>query len=595
MAKLSAAPGAVLGLAVALASQTRVPFAGTSTGLDGKPLGNAQVVCAWVPLDLEYGPPDRREATSDAQGRFATDLIAGNAYVVWAIGPAGPGGLREVMTPRDEAPGRPHVELRTNLELGPTKLDVRGTAPWLAEGPLALRILVARGVSLGPDVPIPGDGEIKLPPLPSDTFAVSLVDGRGQPIESRVAESVPHAVIEWTPPRTVAIEAVDEDGRAVAGVCILTEHDVRMGPVRLLEIEAAALHHGERTIATTDADGRATARIPWRDEANNVLLFARKAGHGTAFVGLWNRARYGAPETVPDDPKEPVRFVLPAGERTTVAVRNQRDADRVGVRFQTFHRWWHPRLGGGSVHQTEGLPAAGDTFWCSPSTSSGRARAVFAGFRAQVVPLRIAAAVEGNTTPLPDLDLAALRHLRVRAESRDGAPISGAIVVVTTARPDLHPDQLPRVATDANGRAELLVADGAQGVYATTREAHGRVLVSDAAGARELRIVMEPLATATLRIVDAADAPVASARLQGKASFAAGDRDDPARAHLAALAAANLSGRLAPLRTDRDGRVTVHFPAPPGAVYQIVASHGGRKSDPIDLRAGDEVQTLRLK
>lgn len=583
---------AALVLAAMLPAQTRAPFTGTLRDESGTPIAAATVTCVFTPDFATLGEPDRVLATTDAQGRFRADLVVGEAYMVWAIGPADADRQCAIARPCREGAAGKTLELVADARWVPTKLQITGSAPWTKDGPLALRFLTADCTALGPDITFPGDGTIGLPTLPTAQVSVLLLDGRKQPLASLPLDLDATAKIALPPPREVVLEAVDPDGKPLAGVQIW--RTVFPGRVEAGPIPGACypgLPWPQCLIAVTGADGTAPARLP---ESQSGLMHAHLARHTDSISGL---ADADGVHRIHDgnqaEDEGPIRFVLQPAEPTTLRVRGV-DTGRLQVVFRSGFPFRYANRAGLLPLAFPAAPRDG-VFACDgPSAASG------AGARVQLaatspLPRRIVAMPFATGTELPELDLAKLRPFPLTVVDADGRPVPCAHVGVTTHTQGFPVYWHDRFVTDGEGRAELLIDDKCDwDVYVSTGTAHGVQVVGQDDPAAPLRTALEPLARCAFAIVDEAGRPVRGARMEF-AGFSFGGRatDEAGKALDRIASDVNpLATRL--LRSNAAGELQVRFADRDGLVMRFTVRLGNRTSAEFTLRAGEQPQRIVL-
>ena len=105
---------------------------------------------------------DRVEITTDAEGAFAAELLAGSPYVGWAIGPVDVHGERWITSVCNLPCAGRQVDLVAVRRARPHRVTLRGVTPWRDHVPPALRLLVDGRHPLTFDRPLSGDGTFEL-------------------------------------------------------------------------------------------------------------------------------------------------------------------------------------------------------------------------------------------------------------------------------------------------------------------------------------------------------------------------------------------------------------------------------------------------
>lgn len=566
-------------LASALAAQQRAPFSGRVLDQQGEPIANAAVTCVFEPDFTALGASDRASTTTDASGHFALDLVPGRAYVVWALGPADAQGDRATVHPSDEAAGGKQLDLIADERRGPMRVGIRGTNPWLVDGPLGLRLLLTEGVAAGPDLPIPGDGEIRLPPWPGEFAAIALLDGRQQPLQLLHLDrtlSEPR-VLQFAAPCAVAVLAVDANGQPVARAEILSAPPAANFTPRVQRIDQPyyPLRPEWRTAARTDAAGRAVVRLPAMAAGSTKLLVRRG---DLARLVLWD----GVPRP---DPAQPLLLTLQGGGAARLRV-----------------------LGLGALH-------ADVAFWDGLTLSHAKQQddqvAVFAstaptplraGLMAIVqvrgeasLPVPVVAAQLSRDGQFADCDLARLSRVRIDVVDAGGRPAACAQLGVTVPGSSWKVYWHHRLVTDAAGRAELLVDRSRDWcLCAVAGDACCIRLLQQGGQLAAMRMVLEPLACMTLSLVDAGDRPVRGARAVwdgGGGRLAAADLLARSRGGIAATLDIGWIGRP---RSDAHGSLRIRF-LEGGLQTLFRVRLGELTSEPLRLQAGEQPRRVVLQ
>ncbi|HEX5051947.1 MAG TPA: hypothetical protein VFZ65_09260 [Planctomycetota bacterium] len=579
-------------LVPAAAAQQRAPCTGFVRAPDGSALAGANVVCARRP---DSGEPDRREVTTGADGSFDVELAIGGIYFIWAIGPADDAGRRAVVLPVDEAAAGRTLALDATLLLAPVRLDVRGTAAWLADGvgggPLALRIAVADRIALGPDLPIPGDGPVPLPALPVDRFDVGLVNGRGEVVSLLSIDTTIEAVAAFPAARAVDVAVTDADGAAIAGAKVLRLDVPDLPPARA----RAETTRWASLAAITDAHGRARCLVP---TGSRMLFAAAHDGRKPAISGWFEGRRFENGKLVAkDDPDQALGFVLEPGQAAIVRVLGTDEHDRPDVRFFDYQLLRLGRHSTAVLRQYPGAAGPDGRYSCDAMATTATQTALVQVARAQPTPhltyATTAPAAPGK--PMFDVDLRTLRTFPVEVVDGDGAEVPGARVAAQAlGSGTLAP--LCELVTDLRGHAELRLADEGYSLHATTPTAYG-VALAPTGRKGPLRIVVQPLATIRVRVVDRKQRPVPGARVEMRARVT-GVGAQPTEASERTLFAAGERNcaRFACRRTGADGELTVRYvAAEANARFELVATRGAGTSGPVPMQPDDGVQVLTLR
>jgi hypothetical protein len=576
--------GAVLVSCAALAAQQRAPCTGVLRTADGAPLAGAEVTFAFEPGIVTPGERDRVTATTDQQGHFAGELVLGNVYTVWAIGPADEKGVRAMCRPAANAAAGWPLELAAADRRGPVRVQVAGTAPWIAEGPLALRVCVAGPLALR-DVPVPGDGPIALPPCPTDVVALALLDGRGGIISVRTIDLATPAVV-FAAPREIDVIAHDDQGAALAGVRIVQSAQSAVPQVETL-LDSSQL--GDRLLAITDAGGRARVRAPFtQDGLRFLLLHADAPGHSRAIAGWANGKRLAPPHgAIPAD-DDPLEFELPLAPPTQARI--------AGLPGSGASGWYRQQVDavfatGNTEMQCVAVPGVIRDGTCTMPAS------VHGAFMRLCVPqsggVHTSAWCYGKGELCP-IDLDALRTFQLVVVDDVGQPAAGTQIGIASTGGSSRIEWLDRFALPADGRIALRLPYQDLVLYAATAAAHGAAVVSNGRAPGELRIVLQPIPVVTLRAVDEAGAPVAGARVEWL-NRAFRTKSKEAEDHELDRISFERGVRLLGLAcSDATGMLRLPFPAR-ASEWQVKVRAGARRSTLFALQPGTALQAVVVK
>lgn len=197
-------------------------------------------------------------------------------------------------------------------------------------------------------------------------------------------------------------------------------------------------------------------------------------------------------------------------------------------------------------------------------------------------PLRVA-----GFTQEEHLDFTTLRRLAVQVVDAAGRPAPFATVGLSHGLQGYPVHWTTHLATDAEGRAELLVMEGDCELYAITDDAHGYLAVTDAA-VTEARIQLQPLASVRMRVVDADGQPVAGALVEARSTTVPNEG-------IRCFAHACFRDPFRGLVSDADGFLFVRVPRELTG-EECTAQANGKVSDRVRLEPGrEEVIELRLR
>lgn len=561
---LPAVPFALL--AAALPAQARAPFTGCVLDAERKAIAGAQVTCVFAPGSMSPGAPDRVQGATDGEGRFALQLVVGNPYLVWALGPADAQGRCAVLEPDCIGAGGKVLDLIAGEQRSAVLLRVRGTAPWQQHGPLTLRLLLSGSCAVA-DLPLPGDGPLRLPVLPEAAITVQLLDGRGRLVHGSALDLDAQPAIDLPPPQAVPVLATDEMGRPLAGVAVL---------------------YGEQVFAVTGEDGKATLHLA----EGGGWLRAHLAGRGDAASGWMRGMRFHNGQQVADE--GPLKFELAPAEPIAVRVLGLAPGERVEVAARSSFRFRY-RNGAGAWSAEYPATAIGDDFRFDGASPVDGTAAVVQVFDQDATPHRVVAGAQGLGLRLPDIDLAALRRMPIQVVDEQGRAAACAQLRVADAGPGHPVSWYAHLVTDAGGRAVLRFDRRADYiVYAWTEAAHAAVVVAKEQPSAGLRLVLQPIATGRIRIVDATAEPVAGARLLDRGGSFRSSASRTAAGALAKASVAMLQERLRRLRSGGDGWIELPLPEG-GDTVRCQAQAGARKSDLFTPKPGTAMEPIVVR
>jgi hypothetical protein len=200
----------------------------------------------------------------------------------------------------------------------------------------------------------------------------------------------------------------------------------------------------------------------------------------------------------------------------------------------------------------------------------------------QAPPRRVA--LKGTFEPVPTIDLGKLRQMDLRTVDEHGVPVPGAVVAVAEDEGGQFFYWQDRFAVDMAGRASLLLDAGEWIVYAMTSDSHGVAVVHSGDAAATVRVVMRPLPTMRLRVVDAAGKPVPFARVQLMRKTG-GRPPDGENGEIRSRIAFDTRGYLGKRLSGADGRLTTVALDGEGCSFTVKVVAGERESAPFELRA----------
>jgi hypothetical protein len=591
-------PFAVALLGALLHAQARAPFTGTVCDEAGKPLANAEVTCVFVPDFGALGELDRVTTKSDDGGRFRMQLLVGSSYTVWAIGPAGDRGVRSVVWPRPDGAGGKTLDLMADERREPAKLQVTGISPWMADGPLSLRVFIAGSCPVG-DMIIPGDGTVHLPPLPVAQIRIALLDGKGITIDAVRCDLEVTNSITFGEPTEVAFAAQDGDGKPLAGVQVIERRfGVGSQTFDRLADQYVSRVTPLRVIGVTGATGSGVGRVA----GEPGLLCGRLPGHADSWSGWMRvpmpRAEAATVSRVHDGKQAAddgaVIFVLRPTELRSLRVVGLAERERADVWFrgESPYRF---RNGAGVIQYL--LPPA-PTDGAAAADGAAVGTDAFANVRLvsdSPVPRRLAVLRHG-AGQLEDLDLAKLRRFSLSTVDVNGRAAPGIHVGIAPAPDSYLVSWSARFVTDAEGHGELLTDDRFDWfVYATSGTASAGCVIAKTDAPGTLILKLEALPTLRLLVTDGDGRPIRGARLEYGGGGLGAKSADAVGKGLDAVASSGNSTMLSLLRSNAAGELIIPFVERVGVGTHFKVVSGSRKSGDLMLQSAAETRRIVLE
>jgi hypothetical protein len=186
--------------------------------------------------------------------------------------------------------GRERLELRARASVEPSRPKITGLQAWQELAPFRVRVHPCAQVDLAIEADVTADGDVALPPLPPGAPCAELLDKAGATLhgwtylQTNGESPVP-------PPQQLPLLAVDADGKPVAGARILHRSaDLRRWDGGFL---STGPRERWRLVATTGADGKATALLPLAadptqpdQKPDSLVLLAQQDGCADSHSGF---------------------------------------------------------------------------------------------------------------------------------------------------------------------------------------------------------------------------------------------------------------------------------------------------------------------
>ena len=580
---------ALLALATTLPAQARKPCFITVVDDDDEPLAGAAVTLAFSPGWGAPGVDDVVRVTTDSRGRCQPDLVVGRLYTVWGISKAQPDGSRLVTEPTDRGSCGAVVRLtachrQVNRQVTISGLDDGAAGPdtRLVHLPLPIASLAEELVSAA--------GHTEVPPSPWATTWIGLRDRNGALLQIRAIEPWDQTPkIEFLTPRAMTLQVVDAQGAPIENVSVSMPLSARRQADSVL---GARYRNCLRTV-TVGPGG--DLRVP-DHEAPGFLprwMSVSAPGFEPKIVAV-------APDRGGES-QSPTKVVLAPARDVTIRLLGLADDGPVAAQLLV-------RVEASSPDQNmtvgESLPmsfadgALHAAVWASvrscqlvaqlpPRTGSGLPRHL--------------SLPERNSVPAADaVRIDDLRAFTIEVNEVGGGRCGAAEIAVVQVTEGFNiSDSLAiQAVADVAGRCELLLGDGAWGIYATDGRSHVLEFIEPDQLGRTMVLQLEAIPTATFRILDASGAPVPNARFephQSQRSGFSGVLRGPKGWTKEALAARVAYPLVLGPRSDRAGMLVVPVQdwRPWEAGFRVRA--GARVSDPIQFPVGASAVDVVVK
>lgn len=603
---LAIVAAAAAGVAQRPPAERREPTFVNVVGADRAALPFAAVTFVGCVPEFDGGPIDRVEAVADARGRVTVKLRADLCYAAWAVGQGAAAG---------ESPGAAAVssvegffaagamlELRCDEVLEPRRVRIEGLEAWQAHGPFALSVL---GWNRAADFEVPVvDGVFTLPPSPLckpvqiGVLCLELRDGAGAPLLWSQGLDDPLVV---PPPQTVELVAVDEHDKPLAGVT-MRQRVGQLQPWRL-DGYGGATRNRFRELGRTDAQGRLRVLVPYAEPplaspgVGELLFFADAPGRAQVVGGVRQRAIYVQDRRVSEWQGDALQFKLvkcaplagkwrpvPAGtiaQLQTVAKLWSSDNG-----FMHDHRSWAVPVDPSGAFSFAGVPldlnSARVSLW-HPQGS----------LLAPLVPAESARRLPA--TFAPGEAAAPLTEVSVQVRDAHGGPARGGVLQVgpgNRSGTQLR-YSIARVPLDTAGTARMLVPPGPIALLAAT--AHGFVgqLLVVPERSIDCELQLQPFARMPVRLLDAADRPVADATARVMRASMRGS-SDPVQGLILGMES-HVRWRMSQLRTGADGRLSIPFVPCEGISLHVALRCEQGTTPSFELEAIDAELEVRLQ
>jgi len=616
MKELRASPRlalAALTFAAAGFAQGRAPLVGEVVRQDGAPLANATVTLVEDDADLVgIDPVDVVEVTTDDRGRFVAKTLRGARYTGFAVGPEVDGAAAVCAPVPQLACGGP-VTLRATRTDRRCRVVLPNLDTWGDVASLRFRMSWTCCPGHYVDLPISPDGSIDLPPVVA-TADTELVTTDGA-LLTRIAVLLgtdPAALMPASD--TFAIAVVDERGQAIEGAVVTVQQfEFKRTPFALERIE-----HRLRPTAETDANGRAQLPCEFFQFAGGstpttLVVTAVKQGYEEGAAGWLNGQPFADGEVVAKQDVAPLTITL---SKQSEPLEGRASTSLVGK-----HAWLFTRAdiedqanrGRAMSHvpRRYRIEFGADGSWRAPHlpSTSGELALRLPPVDGRRVLLR------PTTWPeLPAADLSECQRLDMQVLDATGGPANTASVLfVPGDAAAIEYAHAVALAPDQAGRLEVVLQRGEWTLLAMDATTWTHVELSQWSPDERLELRLQPKPSRRVRVLDAHGEPVAGAAFQpGNSRGVVGGRFVPVgRARpqpadgigiglsrlLDEMGWNGLSQHVQTVNTDSRGEATLHFLPWPGCDPEVYAWLGDTRtrSKSKRLTAGDDVIEFQLR
>ena len=558
----------------------RAPCTGVVHDANGAPLPAARLTFAQE-VSQRFGRDlDRVETISDGQGRFSADLVLGSPYVVWAASkPEADGTQWSSAVTMDGVAGRT-LELHADRRRAPSRIALTSVSPWSKQVTVFLRVLIGGRYQVGPDLPIPGDIKVPLPPLPDGEANFALVDDKGQVLcwSDVVAEDT--QTVAFPVPRLTTCETVDANGDALADVGIRVEGCAAPGAPNAFDDFPGMFVAAPGIVAHSDHDGRRTLLLPANTD---TLVVASLRGHGERIAGFIDGRLFVGDHM--GDASSPLRFEMGRQAPRTWGISGLgtglscRTAFAVSYSFRTLTAW-----GVGEILEPVDFVqgAATTEVFGGNSVVYGHARMES---RSDAPPPRVV-----SRPGLAPLDLTTLRSHVIQVVDSRGQPVPFAQIAIAMPGQHFPKRWCDRGVTDADGKLQVLHDDAAWIIVATDGVAVGKLVLQPAEPTTETVLHLLPPRAALLRIRGPDGAPVGDARIRNDES-----RGGPSiLVHDESAWALDLTIDALQLTARSDGSGLMRIPMRGDDTCSARIGIGALGSEVVTIKAGDEEIAVTL-
>ena len=483
-----------LTIAASLCAQARHAAFVRVLGSDGRPAVGAKVTCVGPPGPFEVeATADVIEVETDARGRAQPRLLAQRRYTAFAHAPRADGGHELGVSWAGVTSGR-ECRLLLQQERLPTRVVVEGQEAWRERGPLRCFLLPRECVGFAP--PLLGAA---LPPLPAGSV-IEVRDREGEPLWSSTG---PSALVvrdggdllaaTLPPPQSLGVRVLDSSSQPVADA-VLWQAIERTSLHRRTHLWELQPLPAWRPLGRTGEDGRCTVSLAVgvRDGrvTDDLCIEARRDGYASGRAGtIANQSAFANGVAItPADGVLPITLAAPEPIRVhppttySMVVRGvtrgatARSGQEGPVVVQT------------GVDGKAQLPLARDL------TASR-----LAWIRAGDGPPGLSVV---EPEPQGSFVMAPLRELRVHVTDALGGPARGQVVTVGAWTRDWFGCDVPMLA-DPAGKLPLRVGRGTWFVWCQDGSSVAWRMIEDGTDDVDVALAMQPLPTASLRLVDA--------------------------------------------------------------------------------------------
>jgi hypothetical protein len=572
------------------------PLVGQAIDGQGKPVADATVVVSWRPRGLiQLAEAVHVTARSNARGYFVAKVPPDLPLLAWAHTSPDADGIYTFCEAVECSAATQRLQLVIDCALTVERISIRGLEAWQDIGPLTLHHYPIDRSSYSEPVALPdnpAEEAVIIPPCSQAAPQLELRTPRGHVFLAFRDQ------LDLPAPVEVPVVTKDEAGNPRAGVTIWH---------RTNDSSAYGRAWGEgghredwRPVATTDAEGKATALLPLKssplESAQSqhwLVLRASAPGYADTHSGWQGKEMFIDGQKQAEEQSKDLQH-LPFVMREESPLR-ARITLPPGARSESVLLKWVSKVaynGGWTWLRREAV---------LPVTDDGRLEMaslpldayqfrVLAGhteLREGSEILRVAAGMQwpaGDLRELPEDATPPLSTWTIQVRDEDGAPPAEGRLLAIADMQDPDPrNAIAAAVPDALGRARMLLPRspcficwiGRSGYAVQTLPLAAESEPKETAKNIDVRLQLIPWQAMRLRLVDASGQPREGSRIQQSGSSRRGMREpiDRLLGELSGFAIRYFSD----MEADADGTAAIRFIDLPGRTYRFQARSSDRK------------------